>query len=254
MKKLHIGDFFRPFDQYPLFGSVDYAKVENFIQAADAFSRSSHQCIYIIDYYKRGFLYVSDNPLFLCGETAASVLQSGYQFYFRHVPARDLDMLLDINEAGFNLYKTIPVADRLSYSISYDFHLTQPAKTSMLINHKLTPLALDAQSNIWLALCAITHSSGKGSGNVVVSKKDGSKVFEYDLAAKEWKPRDKVLLSIREKEILALSMQGFTMKEIAEKLFISLETVKFHRKSIFQKLKAKNTSEAISYAINYGIF
>lgn len=54
-------------------------------------------------------------------------------------------------------------------------------------------------------------------------------------------------LSIREIEILGLIMQGLTNNEIAEKLFISYETVKSHRKHILEKTGAKNTAALINY-------
>ena len=54
-------------------------------------------------------------------------------------------------------------------------------------------------------------------------------------------------LSIREIEVLGLIMQGLTNNEIAEKLFISYETVKSHRKNILEKTKAKNTAALITY-------
>ena len=54
-------------------------------------------------------------------------------------------------------------------------------------------------------------------------------------------------LTIREIEILGLIMQGLTNPEIAEKLFISYETVKSHRKNILEKTGAKNTAALISY-------
>jgi len=54
-------------------------------------------------------------------------------------------------------------------------------------------------------------------------------------------------LSIREIEVLGLIMQGLTNIEIAEKLFISYETVKTHRKHILEKTDAKNTAALINY-------
>lgn len=54
-------------------------------------------------------------------------------------------------------------------------------------------------------------------------------------------------LSIREIEVLGLIMQGLTNNEIAEKLFISYETVKSHRKNILEKTGAKNTASLINY-------
>lgn len=54
-------------------------------------------------------------------------------------------------------------------------------------------------------------------------------------------------LSIREIEVLALIMQGLTNHDIAEKLFISYETVRSHRKNILEKTGAKNTASLIHY-------
>jgi two-component system, NarL family, response regulator NreC len=48
------------------------------------------------------------------------------------------------------------------------------------------------------------------------------------------------LLSVREKEILHMIVEGATTKEIAHKLFISTRTVESHRKNILQKLDVKN--------------
>lgn len=54
-------------------------------------------------------------------------------------------------------------------------------------------------------------------------------------------------LSAREIEILGLIMQGYTNKEISEKLFIGFETVRTHRKHILEKTGASNTAALINY-------
>jgi DNA-binding CsgD family transcriptional regulator len=54
-------------------------------------------------------------------------------------------------------------------------------------------------------------------------------------------------LTVREIEILGLIMQGYTSHKIAEKLFISYETIKSHRKNILEKTGAKNTAALINY-------
>jgi DNA-binding CsgD family transcriptional regulator len=54
-------------------------------------------------------------------------------------------------------------------------------------------------------------------------------------------------LSIREIEVLGLIMQGLTNNEIADRLFISYETVKSHRKNILEKTGAKNTAALINH-------
>ena len=54
------------------------------------------------------------------------------------------------------------------------------------------------------------------------------------------------LLSIREREIFDLINEIKTNKEIAQALNISVNTVKFHIKNIYEKLEVKNRKEAIS--------
>lgn len=56
------------------------------------------------------------------------------------------------------------------------------------------------------------------------------------------------LLTPRETEVLAKLAQGHTNKELADQLFISLDTVKSHRKRIKSKLEASSTVDFIKYA------
>lgn len=55
----------------------------------------------------------------------------------------------------------------------------------------------------------------------------------------------------REKEVLWLIANGHTNHEIAEKLFISSDTVDSHRRNLLGKLKARNTAMLIKCAIDH---
>lgn len=55
-------------------------------------------------------------------------------------------------------------------------------------------------------------------------------------------------LSLREKEVLDVLSKGYSYKEIASKLFISIETVRTHLRNIYEKLHACNRSEALRKA------
>lgn len=57
----------------------------------------------------------------------------------------------------------------------------------------------------------------------------------------------------REKEVLRLIAEGLTNAEIADKLFISIPTVNTHRKSLLEKLEAKNTAILIGKATKQGL-
>lgn len=59
-------------------------------------------------------------------------------------------------------------------------------------------------------------------------------------------------LSAREQETLTLVAQGLTNKQVAERLFISENTVKFHMKNILDKLHMSNRAEVIAWAARMG--
>jgi len=60
---------------------------------------------------------------------------------------------------------------------------------------------------------------------------------------------EKFTLSQREKEILTLMVEGHNLHFIAEKSFISYETVRTHVKRIYKKLHVASASEAVVKAI-----
>lgn len=55
-------------------------------------------------------------------------------------------------------------------------------------------------------------------------------------------------LSAREKEVLQWLSKGFSYKQIAIKLYISIETVRTHIRNIYEKLHARNKAQAIRKA------
>jgi hypothetical protein len=57
-------------------------------------------------------------------------------------------------------------------------------------------------------------------------------------------------LSEREVEVLKHIQEGFSSKEIAEKLFLSTRTVEVHRSNILKKLNLKNTASLLKFIHN----
>jgi two-component system, NarL family, nitrate/nitrite response regulator NarL len=65
--------------------------------------------------------------------------------------------------------------------------------------------------------------------------------------------RERNPLSTREREIVSLVAQGYKNKEMAEKMFISEQTVKNHLHNIFDKLGVSDRLELALYAIHRGL-
>jgi LuxR family maltose regulon positive regulatory protein len=60
-------------------------------------------------------------------------------------------------------------------------------------------------------------------------------------------------LSQRELEVLRLIAQGLSNREIGERLFLALSTVKGHARIIFDKLQVQNRTEAVARARELGL-
>ena len=55
-------------------------------------------------------------------------------------------------------------------------------------------------------------------------------------------------LTVREREVLKFLVEGLSSREIAEKLYISINTVQYHRKQLLQKTDSRNVAELIGKA------
>ena len=61
------------------------------------------------------------------------------------------------------------------------------------------------------------------------------------------------ILTEREREVLQLIAEGYTNREMADLLHISIKTVQNHRSRIMSKLDLHDRGELIKYAIQQGI-
>jgi DNA-binding NarL/FixJ family response regulator len=66
-------------------------------------------------------------------------------------------------------------------------------------------------------------------------------------------PEDERVVTRREEEVLQLIADGCSTPEVAEQLYISQKTVKNHLASIYQKLDARDRTQAVLQAVRMGI-
>ncbi len=85
-------------------------------------------------------------------------------------------------------------------------------------------------SNIARQIISVFHQNKNTNGNGV----------DYELTA-------------REKEVLNHLADGYNYQEIADKIFISVDTVRHHIRNIYKKLHVHSQSEAVAKAIRKGI-
>lgn len=79
----------------------------------------------------------------------------------------------------------------------------------------------------------------------------GNEYFSEEVSSvlKSRKEKGSIFLTIRETELLSLIVEGYTNREIADKLFLGVETINSYRKNLLLKLGVKNTAAMVKLAI-----
>jgi two-component system, NarL family, response regulator LiaR len=88
-------------------------------------------------------------------------------------------------------------------------------------------------------------------GSVVVSDTDPAEAVEAEISQGDWPGRDHGL-SARESEVLALIAQGLSNQEIAERAFLSINSVKTYIRSAYRKLGVQRRTQAVIWATQNG--
>lgn len=90
-------------------------------------------------------------------------------------------------------------------------------------------------------------------GEVFLYPTMAQKLVKGYLSLVGWDEDNLPSLSPREREVLRFLAEGYSNKEIAEKLFISPSTVHSHRSNLMSKLGLSNRRELIQYARKRGV-
>jgi len=109
----------------------------------------------------------------------------------------------------------------------------------------------DLSLEFYLGAVAILFTSlGVWAGLRLTRKKVVIASQEFKLNEAE---QQRLGISKREYEVLELMAQGLSNQEIADKLFVSLNTIKTHSSNLFMKLDARRRTQAIHRAKELGL-
>lgn len=150
----------------------------------------------------------------------------------------DLDRKYLFELRFFHFIKQCPKSKRNEYYLSEKLRMRDAHDNYVLVHHRMFYFHSPSSRSILFALCLYAPLVGDmpEDGSIINSvtgetcKLDGS--------------NDNSILTAREKEILALINQGLSSKHIADRLFISVNTVSRHRQNILEKLNVRNSVEA----------
>ena len=253
LEKFDIQDF--NIEQSFIEKDLDYRIAENHAKTLRHLENLSQQCFWIFDYHLNNFYYISSNTNFFQKKEIDLVKENGYDYFIKNTYPDDILYLLNIHKSAWdflqNLDKTQSVTD---FKVSYIIQLRNAFGKYIAVNQQVKFLETDKRGNVWLSLGSFKEvSENLTYPPYIQNVKTGEKtnLFKTSVSKKDFEAPE---LNKRELELLAYLSKNFTQKEIAKRLFISIETLKGHRKNLYRELHAADKKEAIRNAYYLGLF
>jgi len=152
----------------------------------------------------------------------------------------DLEVVRRIDKKVWEFLETLPEEEKLTYKYIYEMRVLDRGKYVRMI-YQMRLLAFKDDNFLAMGMIDLAPEQ---SANISVRFQIKNCLTDEVVPFAIESATD-VLLTPREREILALAKEGMFSKEISEKLNISIHTVNRHRQNILEKLQVDNIIEAI---------
>ncbi len=206
----------------------------------------------LIDYSTGQYNYMSENCHHIISYSKDQYSASGLDEHVIHFHPDDLKIFYeqvfrDIQE----FWKCIPASDINQYMFSFNQrHLRNDDSTIQLLQQCrfFEPQYIGMPAMNLTVFSDITDFKSDDNMILSISRYVNGKGYVKNFS-KTYPQLVKMVLSSRESEIIRLSLLGLTSKMIADKLFISMHTVKNHKRNMMEKTSTRNISELIHLSI-----
>jgi DNA-binding CsgD family transcriptional regulator len=184
----------------------------------------------IFDAGKKRFLYHNESFKNILGYSTMEMAEGGWEFWFQKIKPMELQGIRLMIES---LIGNPGYLNLLNPTHSYTYHIQDVFQNWLLIQHHFSLLIKSNNEFIISYLYNITNQER----------------IEKVLSRFQFLNQDKSIeISNREKEVLFLIGEGFSSKQIADKLYISIHTAISHRKHLIEKFAVRNTAQLIKEA------
>jgi len=231
---------------------TDYSILNYHMRLLGQLALVENSSMTIYDILQRKYVFVRNRFRELIDYDEKAAAEEGYAFFFRLMHPDDVLFVLDTSIRSLEHMAGVPHAERKDYKTVFEFRLRNREGKYIRFIQQLVNLELDLAGNMWLILILMDVNPNQQGGKQMLRSTMNMRTGKV-IPFTEEKDERQSQLTKRELEILGLLAKGMASKEIAEQLFLSVNTVNNHRQNIIEKMDVSNTSEALSYAMRIGI-
>lgn len=225
------------------------SSINHFSEKLNSTINSGYSCIF--DWRAMRYLFMSRSVKNILGYSSDFFLENGYNFTLGLIHSEDILRLKDLHLAIFNFYYSVPAARRAELKFSYNLRVKTVNNEYIHILRQSSFIEFTTDGKPKLEQANIIDLTGfKCNNNISLAIHQLSDSGTYSLCHEQEFRAPHTNLTERERQVLELVRFGYTTKEIASHLFVTIETIKSHRKHIIAKTGACNMTAAINRLVN----
>lgn len=239
--------------QHFIESDLDYSRLEFHRPMLERLDVIESSVITLFDLYRKEHIYISKSFETILGHSVQDANDEGTEYFNRQIHPDDFILLSEAGSHFLEISFAIPVEKRKDYKMLTEYRMKKADGTLIRVTEQHLCLENDKHGNVWLSLSMLDVSPDQNLEAPAQSRLFNFKTGELFLFPPPGENLQDDLLTKREKEILELLASGLISKQIADKLFISVNTVNTHRQRIIEKLDVTNTAEAVKYGVSVGL-
>ena len=219
--------------------------IQDLSKIADGLGMKEGVILGCFDYRDMSLAFFTENIEELSGYPADFIRQNGLVGVISALHPQDAKEHVEFNNLILEHFGRASLTEKRTFEASYTLRwMHRETKEEIWFFVKAKPYFIDEDGNFIFDL----HIGLKITNHQHLTEYDWSFSYLKDNGKKENFQKQKNndlanLLSKKEKEVAKWILEGLDSYEIAEKMFISVNTVFVHRKRLHKKLNAKNLGE-----------
>lgn len=231
----------------------DYKRIEPVLRLLERVSEIEKSTLTVFDMHRKNYLLKSSKFKEMLGYTCERDIENDDMGLFHNIiHPDDLPFVLETENLAHSFFSNLPASEKKDYKMVYDFRVKNTSGIYMRFIHQFAVLELDKLGKSWLVLIITELISERSQSMHLLRRMINIKTGKLCLFVEDSSKSEK-LLTEREIEVLRLISQGLDSQNIAERLFISVNTVNNHRQKILGKTRTENTTQALLYARKLGL-
>ncbi len=232
----------------------DYAKIDPYIRLLERVSEIEKSVMTVFDMHRKHYLLKSTRFKEMLGYINPEDEDiDDMELFHKLIHPDDLPFVLETENVAHTFFNDLPASEKKDYKMVYDFRVQNREGIYMRFIHQFAVLEQDRYGKTWLVLVITDLISERAQKTPLQRRMINMQTGKLYLFNDDDDCKSDKLLTDREIEVLKLISQGLGSQNIANRLFISVNTVNNHRQTILRKTKTENTTQAFLYAKKVGI-